>query len=142
MSQLQTIGRIEAISILDLELFDLDVKIDTGAYSNSLHCDEITIENNFVSFRLLDKVHKAYHNKKIKMPLYKEKKVKSSNGTVEKRAFIQVKVRFFNKIYKTVVSLTNRKDMKYPMLIGRKFLQNRFLVDVSKKNLTKEKEEC
>ena len=142
MSQLQTIGRIEAISILDLELFDLDVKIDTGAYSNSLHCDEITIENNFVSFRLLDKVHKAYHNKKIKMPLYKEKKVKSSNGTVEKRAFIQVKVRFFNKIYKTVVSLTNRKDMKYPMLIGRKFLQNRFLVDVLKKNLTKEKEEC
>jgi hypothetical protein len=142
MSQLQTIGRIEAISILDLELFDLDVKIDTGAYSNSLHCDEITIENNFVSFRLLDKVHKAYHNKKIKMPLYKEKKVKSSNGTTEKRAFIQVKVRFFNKIYKTVVSLTNRKDMKYPMLIGRKFLQNRFLVDVSKKNLTKEKEEC
>ncbi len=142
MSQLQTIGRIEAISILDLELFDLDVKIDTGAYSNSLHCDEITIENNFVSFRLLDKVHKAYHNKKIKMPLYKEKKVKSSNGTVEKRAFIQVKVRFFNKIYKTIVSLTNRKDMKYPMLIGRKFLQNRFLVDVSKKNLTKEKEEC
>jgi hypothetical protein len=142
MSQLQTIGRIEAISILDLELFDLDVKIDTGAYSNSLHCDEITIENNFVSFRLLDKVHKAYHNKKIKMPLYKEKKVKSSNGTTEKRAFIQVKVRFFNKIYKTIVSLTNRKDMKYPMLIGRKFLQNRFLVDVSKKNLTKEKEEC
>ena len=142
MSQLQTIGRIEAISIFDLELFDLDVKIDTGAYSNSLHCDEITIENNFVSFRLLDKVHKAYHNKKIKMPLYKEKKVKSSNGTTEKRAFIQVKVRFFNKIYKTVVSLTNRKDMKYPMLIGRKFLQNRFLVDVSKKNLTKEKEEC
>jgi hypothetical protein len=29
--------------------------------------------------------------------------------------------------------------MKYPMLIGRKFLKDRFLVDVSKKNLTKGK---
>ncbi len=137
MSQLQIIGRIEPISILDLELFDLDAKIDTGAYSNSLHCDDITIKDGFVTFRLLDKVHPAYHNKIVQMPLYIEKKVKSSNGTIQKRAFIQVKVKFANKTYKTIVSLTNRADMKYPMLIGRKFLKNRFLVDVSKKNLTR-----
>ncbi|WP_198304870.1 ATP-dependent zinc protease [Arcobacter vandammei] len=137
MSQLQIIGRVEPISILDLELFDLDAKIDTGAYSNSLHCDDITIEDKMVSFRLLDKIHPAYHNKKIQMPLYEERKVKSSNGTAQNRAFIQVKVKFADKTYKTVVSLTNRADMKYPMLIGRKFMKNRFLVDVSKKNLTK-----
>ena len=137
MSQPLIIGRIEPISILDLELYELDAKIDTGAYSNSLHCDDITIENGFVSFRLLDKVHPSYHNKKIKMPLYKEKKVKSSNGTTQNRAFIQVKVKFANKTYKTIISLTSRADMKYPMLIGRKFLKNRFLVDVSKKNLSK-----
>ncbi len=40
---------------------------------------------------------------------------------------------FFGKKYTTVISLTNRQDMKYPMLIGKKFLQNRFLVDVSQK---------
>ncbi|QEZ88337.1 ATP-dependent zinc protease family protein [Aliarcobacter cibarius] len=137
MSQLSIIGRIEPISILDLELFDLDAKIDTGAYSNSLHCDDITVEDGFVTFRLLDKVHPSYHNKKIKIPLYQEKRVKSSNGIIQKRAFIQVNVKFANKIYKTVISLTSRADMKYPMLIGRKFLKNRFLVDVSKKNLSK-----
>ena len=137
MSQLSIIGRIEPISILDLELFDLDAKIDTGAYSNSLHCDDITVEDGFVTFRLLDRVHPSYHNKKIKIPLYQEKRVKSSNGIIQKRAFIQVNVKFANKIYKTVISLTSRADMKYPMLIGRKFLKNRFLVDVSKKNLSK-----
>ena len=58
MLQLKTIGRVETISILDLELFDLDVKIDTGAYSNSLHCDDIFVdEDNFVHFKLLDKIH-------------------------------------------------------------------------------------
>ncbi|AXK48149.1 clan AA aspartic protease [Aliarcobacter trophiarum LMG 25534] len=140
MLQLKTIGRVETISILDLELFDLDAKIDTGAYSNSLHCDDIFIdEDNFVHFKLLDKIHTSYHGKKIKIPLYKTKSVKSSNGVVELRASIKVSVKFAGKIYNTVVSLTNRSDMKYPMLIGRKFLKDRFLVDVSKKNLTKGK---
>ncbi|BAK74534.1 MAG: ATP-dependent zinc protease [Arcobacter sp.] len=139
MSQKKVIGRREIVDILDLELFDLDAKIDTGADSNSLHCDDIFIDNDnkFVYFTLLDKVHPAYHGKKIKMPLYKIKKVKSSNGIIQLRATIQVSVSFFGKKYKTDISLTDRSDMKYPMLIGRKFLANRFLVDVSKEYLTK-----
>ncbi len=140
MSQKKIIGKRELVSILDLELFDLDAKIDTGADSNSLHCDDIYIDDeNFVHFTLLDKVHPAYHTKKIKMPLYKIKRVKSSNGTVQIRASIKVDIQFFNKKYTTVISLTNRADMKYPMLIGRKFLANRFLVDVSQEYLTKAK---
>jgi hypothetical protein len=104
-----------------------------------LHCDDIYVDDEkFVHFKLLDKIHPAYHGKKIKMPLYKLKKVKSSNGTVQLRASIQVTVSFFGKKYKTIISLTDRSDMKYPMLIGRKFLTNRFLVDVSKEYLTKQ----
>ncbi|TLS73298.1 clan AA aspartic protease [Aliarcobacter thereius] len=138
MLQEKIIGRVEPISILDLDLKNLDAKIDTGAYSNSLHCDEIKIiDDSFVSFILLDKVHPSYHNKKIILPIYKFKNVKSSNGDIELRASIRVRVSFAGKVYKTVISLTSRQSMKYPMLIGRKFLQNRFLVDVSKKNITK-----
>lgn len=138
MSQKKIIGRKEIVSIIDLELFDLDAKIDTGADSNSLHCDDIYIDDeNFVHFKLLDKIHPAYHGKKIKLPLYKLKKVKSSNGTIQERASIQVTISFFGKKYKTVISLTDRSDMKYPMLIGRKFLAKRFLVDVSQEYLTK-----
>ena len=138
MSQKKIIGKREAIDILDLDLFDLDAKIDTGADSNSLHCDDIFIDDEkFVHFTLVDEVHPSYHGKRIKIPLYKLKKVKSSNGTVQLRASIKVDTLFFGKKYKTVVSLTNRSDMKYPMLIGRKFLANRFLVDVSKEYLTR-----
>uniref|UniRef100_UPI0040471FE1 ATP-dependent zinc protease family protein n=1 Tax=Aliarcobacter sp. TaxID=2321116 RepID=UPI0040471FE1 len=138
MSQKKIIGRRELISILDLELFDLDAKVDTGADSNSLHCDDIFIDDeNFVHFTLLDEIHPAYHGKKMKVPLYKLKKVKSSNGVLQERASIKVTVSFYGKKYKTIISLTNRADMKFPMLIGRKFLTNRFLVDVSKEYLTK-----
>lgn len=125
------VGKKEKISIIDLELYDLDAKIDTGADSNALHCDDIVIEDEWVSFTLVDEVHESYHGKRIKIPLYKFKSVKSSNGEVQLRPSIKVRVAFYGKEYTTVISLTNRKDMKYPMLIGRKFLNNRFLVDVS-----------
>lgn len=132
------IGRREVISILDLDLYDLDAKVDTGADSNALHCDEIFIdEDNYVHFTLLDEVHPSYHGKKMKMPLYKLKKVKSSNGEVQVRPSIKVTVDFFDKKFTTVVSLTNRADMKFPMLIGRLFLKNKFLVDVSEEYLSK-----
>jgi hypothetical protein len=131
----KVVGRIEKISILDLELFDLDAKVDTGADSNAIHCDNIEVNGEEVSFVLLDEVHEAYNGKTIVMPLYKIKNVKSSNGEVQLRASIKVTVKFFGKKYKTIISLTNRADMKYPMLIGRKFLSNKFLVDVSKEYL-------
>jgi len=139
MSEKIIVGRKELISIIDLELFGLDAKIDTGADSNALHCDDIEIDdNNMVHFTLLDKVHDSYHGKKITMPLYKVKKVKSSNGVLQHRPSIEVNVEFFGKKYKTIVSLTNRSDMKFPMLIGRKFLSGKFLVDVSKEYLSKQ----
>lgn len=136
MQNKKIIGSVEIISILDLELFDLDAKIDTGADSNALHCDDIFIDqNNFVHFKLVDEVHASYHDKEMVIPLYKLKRVRSSNGKLQLRPSIKVDVLFFGKKYKAVISLTNRSDMKYPMLIGRKFLSGRFLVDVSKEYL-------
>lgn len=134
----QIIGCKEIISIIDLDLYDLDAKIDTGADSNAIHCDEIEIKDDMVTFRLLDEIHPAYHGKKMTMPIYKIKKVKSSNGQIQKRPSIKVTVDFMGEIYESVVSLTDRSDMKFPMLIGRKFMANKFLVDVSKEYLSEE----
>ncbi|MCD4757839.1 MAG: RimK/LysX family protein [Arcobacteraceae bacterium] len=138
MGEKKIVGKRELISIIDLELFDLDAKVDTGADSNALHCDHIDIVGDTVSFTLLDEVHEAYHGKRMTFPIYKIKKVKSSNGQLQERPAIKVSVNFMGKKYKSVISLTNRADMKYPMLIGRRFLSGKFLVDVSKEYLSKE----
>ncbi len=131
MIEKKIIGKKELISIIDLELFDLDAKVDTGADSNALHCDDIFVdENNNVHFILLDEIHESYHGKRMCLPLYKLKKVKSSNGQIQLRPSVKLSVLFMGKRYKTVISLTNRADMKYPMLIGRKFLSGKFIVDV------------
>ena len=134
----QIIGCKEIISIINLDLYNLDAKIDTGADSNAIHCDEIEIKDNMVTFRLLDEIHEAYHGRKITLPIYKIKKVKSSNGQIQKRPSVKVIVDFMGNRYESVVSLTDRSDMKFPMLIGRKFMANKFLVDVSKEYLSEE----
>lgn len=126
------VGRLERVSIPKLDLFDLDAKIDTGADSSALHCDDIVIDKEgFVHFRLLDKVHPAYNGKKFVFPLHTIKKIKSSNGETQERPAIRTDVVLMGKKYKATITLTDRSDMKYPMLIGRKFLSKRYLVDVS-----------
>ena len=127
-----TIGRNEYISLPDLHFFDIDAKIDTGAYSCSIHCDEIHLnDDGSVHFRLLDNSHPDYHDQHIVMPVHKISHVKSSNGTMQERIFIKTPIALFGRRYLAEVSLTDRREMKYPMLIGRKYLENRFVVDVS-----------
>jgi hypothetical protein len=123
---------LETVAIPALDLFDLDAKIDTGADSSALHCDDIFIDDDDnVHFKLLDEVHPAYNGKKFVFPLYKLKKIKSSNGELQQRPSIKTDVVLMGKKYKATITLTNRSDMKFPMLIGRKFLSKRYLVDVS-----------
>lgn len=136
--QKEIIGKKELISLGDLKLFELVAKVDTGAYTSSLHCEDIVVkDDNFVYFTPLDVSYEGYQKQRLKFPLFSQKIVKSSNGMKELRAYIQTKALFFGKEYSIVLSLTNRSDMKHPVLIGRKFLKNRFLVDVSDEFLEK-----
>ena len=136
---MEVIGYLEKVDIPELELFDLDGKIDTGADSSSLHCDAINVQGNEVTFVLHDEVHEAYHGKSITMPIHKRKKVKSSNGKSEERIFIKTKLKMGHEAYDAEISLANRVNMKYPLLIGRKFMAHHYLIDVSKKYMTKVK---
>ena len=132
MKNKKILGHKEKISILDLDLYNLDAKVDTGADLSALHCDDIIIKENIVFFTLFNKIHPSYNNRRINMQIYKIKKIKSSNGQSESRPCIKVTLSCGNKKYKSIVSLTTRKNMKFPMLIGKAFLKNNFLVDVSK----------
>lgn len=138
--ELQIIGRVEKIDLPELDIYGLDAKIDTGAYTSSLHCHDITTEkiNNrlYVLFYVLDPNHPEYDERQYKAPVHKVKRVRSSNGQIEERVIIKQKIHFFGSSYKIQLSLTNRSKMKYPMLVGRRFLSDKFIVDVSKKFLS------
>ncbi|MFM7727176.1 MAG: RimK/LysX family protein, partial [Flavobacteriales bacterium] len=61
------------------------------------------------------------------------KEFKSSFGEKEKRFCVKTTIKIGKKKIKSSVSLTDRSDMKFQVLIGRKTLLRKFVVDVSKK---------
>lgn len=125
------IGRREIVDFPDLQLFGLTAKIDTGAYTTALHCHDIREENGVLYFKLLDPSHPDYTEKEQQFTEYFQKEIKNSFGESEKRYIIKTIVKIGKKRIKSVLSLTNRGSMRYPVLIGRKLLKNKFIVDVS-----------
>jgi hypothetical protein len=137
MADYNIIGSTDRVDIPKFGLSNIKAKIDTGAKSSSLHCSYIKeISGKRVEFVILDESHSKYKGKVHTMPIKKIAKVKSSNGEVEKRYFIQTDLVVYDKHYSTLISLSDREQMRYPMLLGRELLKHNFLVDVNKKDIS------
>lgn len=134
------IGRQDVADLPALNIFGIPIKIDTGAYTSSLHCHNIIeFEENGkkkIKCNLLDPEHENYHEKEITFAAFTKKKVKSSNGQVEERYKIKTEIVLFNKTYPISFTLSERGSMRFSVLIGRKFLTHRFVVDTALKNLS------
>ncbi|WP_428743427.1 ATP-dependent zinc protease family protein [Tenacibaculum sp.] len=132
---MKLIGRAEKISFLNWEIEDLPAKIDTGAYTSAIHCKHIKEKDGVLEFILLCPKTEKYNNKLLQTTKYQLKSIRSSNGKKQKRYVVSTSVVFYGKKYKIKLSLSDRGKMNYPVLIGRKFLTKKFIVDVSQKNI-------
>src|ERR1035437_1135004 len=126
-----TIGRREHVDFPELGLFGVIAKVDTGAYTSALHCHDIYEEKGVLHFKLLDPSHPEYNEQDQKFTDYSQKEIKNSFGEIENRYVIKTIIKMGHKQIKALISLSDREKMRYPVLIGRKLLKNRFIVDVS-----------
>lgn len=137
------IGRCDKADFPNFNLFDIEVKVDSGAYTSSIHCkkifEEIKEKKKLLKFTLLDKKHPLYNNKEFSTSNYSSKLVKSSNGISEKRFLIKTSIILFEKSFQIDLTLTERSKMKFPILLGRKFLKDKFIIDTSLKNISFDK---
>jgi len=125
------IGRRESVDFAELGIFGITAKIDTGAYTSVLHCHDICEENGKLFFKLLDPSHPEYSEQVHEFGNYFKKDFKNSFGESETRYVIKTIVKIGHKRIKALISLTDRGTMRYPVLLGRRFLKNKFIVDVS-----------
>ncbi|MBI3501461.1 MAG: ATP-dependent zinc protease [Bacteroidetes bacterium] len=130
----QIIGRREMVDFPELGVTGIFAKIDTGAYSNTLHCHAIRVKEKKLCFKVLDPTHPVFNEKEHCFENFSQKKIKNSFGEAEKRFVIKTKIRIAGRTIKSIISLTDRGAMRYPVLIGRRLLKNKFVVDVSIKN--------
>lgn len=128
------LGRVDKVDFPELELYNIDVKIDTGAYTSAIHCSKIREEDHKLYCIFESKGHPNFKSAEVVFDTYTYTDVKSSNGHRENRYKIKSTVVFFGKTYKINLTLSTRDDMKFPVLIGRQFLKSKFLVDVDLEN--------
>lgn len=134
----EIIGRTVLIDLPRLGFTGIQAKTDTGAYYCSLHCHFINVKvedgKRVLCFNLLDPSHPEYQDRAIQ---YRRKfiikQIKNSFGDIESRFLIRTTIGIHNRKIRAWISLTDRGNMKFPMLLGSRLLRNKFIVDVSLK---------
>lgn len=129
--ELSVVGWRELVHLPELGLHAVPAKIDTGARTSSLHgevLDEFERDGErFVRFAVdfarqqVRQVCEAVH--------VDVRGITSSNGETQYRYVIKTPLKIGDVEFRAEISLANRADMKFPMLIGRSSLRRRFVVD-------------
>jgi len=125
-------GIVEKVSMPSLGLENVAAKVDTGAYSGALHCSKIreytrkSDGKKVLRFTPSDKQDNARE-----LTHYAKSYVRSSTGHRIRRFLFDTDIVIKGVAYKIRIGLSDRSDLNYEVLIGRRFLgENNIVVDV------------
>ncbi|MFK7786919.1 MAG: ATP-dependent zinc protease [Crocinitomicaceae bacterium] len=135
------IGRWDYADFPGFQLTDVPVKIDTGAFTSSLRCsliEEIVKDGTTIlRYTILDQDDPIPIEKRtFETGNYTSRVVRNSGGEPEKRFSVETTVHIFEEDTLVEFTLAKRHGLRFPVLLGRKFLGNRFLIDPSKTRLS------
>lgn len=112
---------------------NVPAKIDTGADSSSIWASEITVTpDRQLEFTLFGPESTLYTGERLRTKEFSVQRVRNSTGGVSVRYRVKLSVVAVGKRIRVNFTLADRSKNNFPVLLGRKTLKNRFLVDVSK----------
>ncbi len=125
------VGRAERIDFPEGKIVGVPAKIDTGAYRSSVWASDIREEGGVLRFKLLGPASEFYSGQDCETDKYEVVEVENSFGHKEDRYSVFMRVRLGPKVVRSNFTLADRSKKTYPVLIGRKLLRGRYIVDVS-----------
>ena len=138
------LGWQELVDLPDLKIKKIKAKVDTGANLATLHARNLRVRKKedvrYIYFDIPPLPGKK-KNRVRKGELLGYRRIKSSDGVIEKRPYIKTTMKLDGIIKKIEITLTDRTTMDFHMLIGRKALGKRWLVDPSKSFKSTQKKE-
>ncbi len=133
---LPVIGWREWVSLPDLGVKKIKVKVDTGARSSSLHAikQKIFVRDGekWVRFQINPVQHKTVNKIKAEAKILEFRSVKSSSGAAEERPVIKTRLKLLDIVWPIELTLSNRDEMGFRMLLGRQAFRQRFYVDAGR----------
>ncbi len=133
MSDKLIIGKEEWCAFPELNLPAVKARIDSGAKTSALHAFNIhTFTEDGKKYVYFD-IHPIQDNRKIiqncRAEVIDRRIVKSSSGEKERRFVIKTPIKIGDELWDIEVTLSNRDSMGYRMLLGRKAMAGRTLID-------------
>jgi hypothetical protein len=123
------------VSLPDADVPWIKAKLDTGARTSALHAfDVVELErdaNAFVRFSVHPWQRSGEDARTVELPLLDRRLVRSSSGHEEERLAVAMRVVLARREITAEVTLTDRDEMGFRMLVGREALAQGFLVDSS-----------
>lgn len=130
-TDLPIIGSIALVSIGGRE--NVPAKIDTGADSSSVWVSHLRVDKDgILKFRFFGENSPFYNGKVVKRKEYKVAVVRSATGQEQIRYRAYFTVGIGGRKIKMLLNLSDRGNNNFPVLIGRRSISGKFLVDVSK----------
>jgi hypothetical protein len=127
------IGWREWVSLPELNISLIKAKVDTGARTSALHAFALKpfVENG--KTRIQFDIHPFQHNKDVVVTsvadVIDKRLVTDSGGHQEERFVIETLMVIRENCYKIEITLTERENMLFRMLLGRSALSRRFIVN-------------
>ena len=123
------IGSFAQVTLPDFGDIEVTAKVDTGAYSGAVHCSDISVVeydgSRFLRFRPY-----GPENSEIETSAFHERFVRSSTGHRVSRFLVDTTILIDGVEYPIAIGLSNRSELKFPVLLGRRFLREQnILVD-------------
>jgi len=125
------IGRVERVNFPEFDIIGVPAKIDTGAFRSSIWASNIIEEAGVLSFTLLDSSSEWYTGKIYTTTKFEIVEVENSFGHKQERYSVYIKIKMGPKNVVSNFTLADRSMKIYPVLIGRKLLRGRYVVDVA-----------
>ena len=127
-------GWREWVQLPDIGVPWIKAKLDTGARTSSLHAYKIKLFEkdgaDWVRFRVRPWQESTDDETTVELPVHDVRRVKSSTGHVQERYVVRMRITLVDRSVTAEVTLTNRDEMGFRMLVGRQVLRRGFLVDV------------
>lgn len=126
-------GWREWVSLPELGIDHLKAKLDTGARSSALHAFDVERCDDEDGPKVRFRVHPIQRDDDTTVEAVaewiEERDVKDSGGRVERRPVIRTTVGIGGRSWPIEITLSRRDDMGFRMLLGRRALKRRLLVD-------------